>query len=417
MATPYSWKPMPQRQLYLSFDGSRTANQSSRPESQKKRTGLGHRSEGGSVKAHVLKTTGGDLVLEDVVQAGPKEGEVLVKVAACGVCHTDLHVIKGEVAFPNPCVLGHEISGWVEEVGTGVEGLSAGDQVACSFIMPCGKCRHCVRGLEDLCEEFFARNRLKGQLYDGSSRLSDASGEPIAMYSMAGLAEYAVVPTTGVFRLPENVPLEQAAILGCSVFTSYGAVHNVGEVSAGDTVAVVAVGGIGLNIVQMAAAHGAERIIAVDIDDEKLELARRMGATDTVNSKNEDPNEVIRALTDGHGVDVALEAFGSAATVRTAVELVDDGGKVVLVGIAPAGVEAQINIAHLVRRKIQIRGSYGARASQDMPGVLELVAEGRLRLDDLVTDTYSFADADKAYKDLDARRIRGRAVVTVTSGA
>ncbi|GAB3267292.1 MDR/zinc-dependent alcohol dehydrogenase-like family protein [Arthrobacter pigmenti] len=369
------------------------------------------------MKAHVLKTTGGDLVLEDVVQAGPKEDEVLVKVAACGVCHTDLHVIKGEVAFPNPCVLGHEISGWVEEVGTGVEGLSAGDQVACSFIMPCGKCRHCVRGLEDLCEEFFARNRLKGQLYDGSSRLSDASGEPIAMYSMAGLAEYAVVPATGVFRLPENIPLEQAAILGCSVFTSYGAVHNVGEVSAGDTVAVVAVGGIGLNIVQMAAAHGAERIIAVDIDDEKLELARRMGATDTVNSKNEDPNEVIRALTDGHGVDVAFEAFGSAATVRTAVELVDDGGKVVLVGIAPAGVEAQINIAHLVRRKIQIRGSYGARASQDMPGVLELVAEGRLRLDDLVTDTYSFADADKAYKDLDARRIRGRAVVTVTSGA
>lgn len=367
------------------------------------------------MKAQVLRSAEGDFSLEDVEHAPPRDGEVLVRVAACGVCHTDLHVIKAEVAFPTPCVLGHEISGWVEELGPGVEGLSVGDRVACSFIMPCGTCRHCRRGHEDLCEEFFAKNRLKGQLYDGTTRLSDAEGAPIAMYSMAGLAEYAVVPVTGVYQLPDSIPLEKAAILGCSVFTSYGAVHNVGAVRPGDTVAVVAVGGIGLNIVQMAAAHGAERIIAVDISDEKLELARRMGATDTVNSLNEDPNEIVRSLTDGHGVDVAFEAFGSAPTVRTAVDLVDDGGRVVLVGIAPAGVEAQINIAHVVRRKIQILGSYGARASQDMPAVLELVAQGRIALDDLLTDTYTFADADRAYKDLGARRIRGRAVVTMGS--
>lgn len=365
------------------------------------------------MEAHVLRTTGGDLSLEDVVHAAPRTGEVLVRVAACGVCHTDLHVIKGEVAFPTPCVLGHEISGWVEELGPGVEGLTVGDRVACSFIMPCGTCRHCAQGNEDLCEEFFAKNRLKGQLYDGSSRLSDATGAPIAMYSMAGLAEFAVVPATGVFHLPDSIPLEQAAILGCSVFTSYGAVHNVGDVRTGDTVAVVAAGGIGLNIIQMAAAHGAERVIAVDIDDVKLELARAMGATDTVNSARQDPVQVVRGLTDGQGVDVAFEAFGSAATVRTAVDLVDDGGRVVLVGIAPAGVEAQINIAHVVRRKIQILGSYGARASQDMPAVLELVAQGRIRLDDLVTDTYPFTEADAAYKDLDARLIRGRAIISM----
>ena len=368
------------------------------------------------MKAHVLRNAGGDLSLEEVAHAAPRGGEVLVRVAACGVCHTDLHVIKGEVAFPVPCVLGHEISGWVEETGSGVEGLAVGDRVACSFIMPCGSCRHCRAGKEDLCEEFFAKNRLKGQLYDGTTRLSDASGEPVAMYSMAGLAEFAVVPATGVYRVPESLDLAKAAILGCSVFTSYGAVHNVGQVRPGDTVAVVAVGGIGLNIVQMAAAHGAGRIIAVDIDDAKLELARRMGATDTVNSRTEDPDQVVRALTGGHGVDVAFEAFGSAPTVRTAVDLVDDGGRVVLVGIAPAGVEAQINIAHVVRRKIQILGSYGARASQDMPAVLELVAEGKLSLENLVTDTYSFAEADRAYKDLDARTIRGRAVVTIDSG-
>ncbi|MEF3120135.1 zinc-binding dehydrogenase [Kocuria flava] len=363
------------------------------------------------MRAHVLRSTGEALVLEDLDQAEPQAGEVLVRVAACGVCHTDLHVIKGEVAFPTPGVLGHEISGWVEALGPGVEGLAVGDRVVGSFIMPCGTCRHCTAGNEDLCEQFFAQNRLKGRLYDGTTRLADAAGEPVAMYSMAGLAECAVVPATGVFRLPEGIPLEQAAILGCSVFTSYGAVHNVAEVRPGDTVAVVAVGGIGLNIVQMAAAHGAERIIAVDISDDKLELARTMGATDVVNSRDRDPGEAVRALTDGHGVDVAFEAFGSAATVRTAVDLVDDGGRVVLVGIAPAGVEAPFDIARVVRRKIRILGSYGARASTDMPAVLELVAQGRIRLDDLVTDVYPFAEADRAYKDLDARRIRGRAVV------
>lgn len=369
------------------------------------------------MEAHVLRTSGGGFSLESVVHTPPRAGEVLVRVAACGVCHTDLHVIKGEVTFPTPCVLGHEISGWVEELGPGVEGFKIGDRVACSFIMPCGTCRHCLQGNEDLCEEFFFKNRLRGQLYDGASRLSDATGIPIATYSMGGLAEFAVVPVTGVFHLPDSIPLELAAILGCSVFTSYGAVHNVGNVSVGDTVAVIAAGGIGLNIIQMAAAHGAKRIIAVDLDDEKLELARAMGATDTVNSAFQDPIQVVRGLTNGHGVAVAFEAYGSADTVRTALDLVDDGGRVVLVGIAPAGVEAQINIAHVVRRKIQILGSYGARASHDMPAVLELVAQGRIRLDELVTDVYPFADAEVAFKDLDARLIRGRAIVSMVSNS
>lgn len=364
------------------------------------------------MKAHVLHESSADLVPEDLPRPTPGPGEVLIRVAACGVCHTDLHVIKGEVAFPRPCVLGHEVSGVVEETGPSVTGLEPGQRVACSFIMPCGACRHCAAGNEDLCEEFFAKNRLRGQLYDGTSRLADAAGRPIAMYSMAGLAEYAVVPVTAVFALPDEIDLEDAAILGCSVFTSYGAVRNVAELQPGETVAVVAVGGIGLNIVQMAAAHGAGRIVAVDISDEKLALARELGATDTVNSLHGDPVAAVRALTGGRGVDVAFEAFGSGPTVKTATELVDDGGRVVLVGIAPAGVEAGLNIAHIVRRKIRVLGSYGARAGTDMPRVLELVAEGRIGLRRLITDRYDFADADRAYKDLDARRIRGRAILT-----
>ncbi|GIX49148.1 MAG: hypothetical protein KatS3mg131_3359 [Candidatus Tectimicrobiota bacterium] len=149
-----------------------------------------------------------------------------MKVAACGVCHTDLHVIKGEVTFPVPCVLGHEISGVVEAVAPDVRHVRPGDAVVCSFIMPCGVCTYCVRGRDDLCETFFAMNRLKGTLYDGESRLRRADGSPLAMYSMGGLAEYAVVPASDVFPAPANVPLADACILGCAMMTAYGAVKN-----------------------------------------------------------------------------------------------------------------------------------------------------------------------------------------------
>jgi succinate semialdehyde reductase (NADPH) len=358
---------------------------------------------------------GGEMVVEQLEMPRPRTKEVLVRVVACGVCHTDLHVMKGEVKFPAPCVLGHEISGVVEELGSEVVGLSVGDRVACSFIMPCGTCRHCVRGHEDLCESFFRHNRLNGVLYDGETRLRRPSGEPIAMYSMGGLAEYCVVPDTDVFVIPDGIDIAQAAILGCSVFTSLGAVRNVAHLELGETVAVVAVGGIGLNIVQMATAFGAKQVIAIDVNDEKLQLARTLGATHVVNSRDLDPVERVRELTGGRGVDVAFEALGSAATARTAIHLVDDGGRVVLVGIAPAGVTADLDIAHVVRRKIQVLGSYGARARTDMPAVLELVAAGTIKVDAIISDRFSLADAADAYARLSAGRIIGRAVIDIGS--
>ncbi len=365
------------------------------------------------MKAVVLPEVNGQMAVQEIANPQPKRGEVKIAVSACGVCHTDLHVIKGEVIFPTPAVLGHEISGTVVEVGEGVSNVSVGDKVVSSFIMPCGECRHCVRGWEDLCENFFKYNRLSGQLYDGSTRLFDSSGEPIAMYSMGGLAQYSIVPATDVFPLPDAVDEHKAAILGCSVFTSYGAVKNTAELRFGETVAVVAVGGIGLNIVQVAAAFGAKQIIAVDINDEKLALAKKLGATHTINSLNENASEKVRELTAGRGVDVAFEALGSQATVETAIQLVDDGGRVVLVGIAPAGVSANLPIAHIVRRKIKVLGSYGARARTDMPGVLDLVASGKLDLDSLVTDEFDLEHAADAYRLLNERKIIGRAIVKV----
>src|SRR4029077_4412006 len=182
-----------------------------------------------TMKAAVLSNAPGRLQIEEIPVPSPLAGEVLVKVHACGVCHTDLHVIKAEVAFPTPAVLGHEISGTIVELGKGVAAPPAGTPVVSAFIMPCGRCRLCAIGRDDLCDNFFAMNRLRGVLYDGSTRLRRADGSPLWMYSMAGLAEYAVVPATDVFPLPLGLPIVESCVLGCAVFTAYGAVRHAAD--------------------------------------------------------------------------------------------------------------------------------------------------------------------------------------------
>jgi succinate semialdehyde reductase (NADPH) len=364
-----------------------------------------------TMRAVVLEQPGARLVLETVPRPVPLAGEVLVRVCACGVCHTDLHVIKGEVVFPTPCVLGHEISGVVEEVGPGVSGWSGGERVACAFIMPCGHCRWCARGRDDMCETFFAMNRLRGTLYDGTSRLRRADGSPLAMYSMAGLAEYSVVPATDVFALPDSLDLESAAVLGCAVFTAYGAVRHAARVTVGDRVAVVAAGGVGLNIIAMARAFGASQVIAVDVAADKLEAATAMGATDVVDSSAVDAVAAVRELTSGAGVDVAFEALGRPATVTQAFRMARDGGAVVCVGIGAGAATAEIEITHLVRRGIRLIGSFGARTRADMPRVIELVASGAIDLGALISARVNLEAADEIYGALDRGEVRGRALV------
>src|SRR6186713_306402 len=249
------------------------------------------------MKAAILDSAPGGMRIEQIPVPEPRAGEILVKVSACGVCHTDLHVMKAEVAFPTPAVMGHEISGTVAALGPGVKSPAVGTKVVSAFIMPCGFCAPCGAGRDDLCDSFFAMNRLKGTLYDGTSRLRRADGSPIAMYSMAGLAEYAVVPATDVFPLADGLPLEESAVLGCAVFTAYGAVRHGAELRGGERVAVVAVGGVGINVIQIAHAFGASQIIAVDVKDDKLEAATRLGATDVVNSSKVDAVKTIRELT------------------------------------------------------------------------------------------------------------------------
>ncbi|AZS38332.1 S-(hydroxymethyl)mycothiol dehydrogenase [Microbacterium lemovicicum] len=347
----------------------------------------------------------------------PQRGEALLEVIACGVCHTDLHVMRGEVAFPRPAVLGHEVSGRIVALGDGDggagdgAGLAVGDVVVAGFIMPCASCRQCLRGRDDLCIEFFRRNRLEGTLFDGTSRLAMPDGSFLAMYSMGGLAEYCVAPLTALTALPEGLDHEASCILGCSGLTSYGAVFRAGAVETGASVAIVGVGGIGSSLITMARAAGAAEIIAVDISVAKLTRALELGATAVVDASTEDPVEKVRALTGG--VDVAFEALGNPTTFAQAVGMLADGGGMVAIGIAAGASTAAVPITPLVRRGQQIVGSFGGRTRTDLPAVTALAASGLFDPTALITRRYRLDEAEAAYQALARGEITGRAIITM----
>lgn len=369
-----------------------------------------------TMRAAVLRDYDKGLQVETIRTPRPKAGEVLIKVTACGLCHSDLHVIGGAIAFPLPAVLGHEVAGIIVELGPGTEhaGLEVGQQVAGGFLMPCGQCRHCAAGCDELCEPFFELNRLKGVLYDGTTRLYSLDGEPIQMYSMGGLAEYSVVPATALAPVPEGVDPVSSAILGCAAMTGYGAVRRGADIKYGETVAVVAVGGVGSNIVQIARAFGASQVIAIDIADDKLEAVKAFGATATINSMTQDAREEVLKLTNGRGVDVSFEALGIPSTWNTALDVLADGGRMVPIGLGAGRQTAEVEINRTVRRSQSILGSYGARTRQDLPAVVDLAARGVINYDDLVTRRFSLDEAAAGYEALRNRAVQGRAVVDMS---
>ena len=369
-----------------------------------------------TMRAAVLRDYDKGLQVETIRTPRPKAGEVLIKVTACGLCHSDLHVIGGAIAFPLPAVLGHEVAGTIVELGPGTEhtGLEVGQQVAGGFLMPCGQCRHCAAGHDELCEPFFELNRLKGVLYDGTTRLYSLDGEPIQMYSMGGLAEYSVVPATALAPVPEGVDPVSSAILGCAAMTGYGAVRRGADLKYGETVAVVAVGGVGSNIVQIARAFGASQVIAIDVADDKLEAVKAFGATATINSMTQDAREEVLKLTNGRGVDVSFEALGIPSTWNTALDVLADGGRMVPIGLGAGRQTAEVEINRTVRRSQSILGSYGARTRQDLPAVVDLAARGIINYDDLVTRRFSLDEAAAGYEALRNRAVQGRAVVDMS---
>lgn len=359
----------------------------------------------------------GNLKLENIPTPQPKQREVLLRVIACGVCHSDLHVIHGAVTFPKPCVLGHEMSGVVVALGEGSEssGLKLGDIVIGAFIMPCETCSFCLEGDDDLCEQFFSQNRLNGVLYDGTSRLSYTDGTTISMYSMSAMAEYAVAPVGALTKLPAGVDPVDAAVLGCAVFTAYGAVNRTAKIQQGDTVAVIGCGGVGSSIIQLCGVERAETIIAIDIAQEKLDHARKLGATHTVNSLEQDALQSIEDITRGAGVNVVFEAIGKPSSIELGMALLADGGRLIAVGLADGDAVAQVPITRTVRRGLSLVGSYGAKTRADLPAVATLPLETAFKLTESVTKHYSLKDAALAFEDLRTGAIQGRAVLRITS--
>lgn len=366
-----------------------------------------------TMRAAVLVAASEPLEVREIRTPRPQAGEVLVKVIACGLCHSDLHVMAGKIPFPLPAVLGHEVSGTIVEMGpnTRHSGLAVGDQVCGAFLMPCGQCPECARGRDDLCAPFFEFNRLKGQLFDGTSRLTDLDGTVIAQYSMGGLAEYCVIPVTAVAKMAEGMDPVAASIIGCAAMTAYGAVRRGADLQYGETVAIIGIGGVGSNIVQVAKEMGARHIIAIDVDDEKLAAAERLGATETINSRSVDARERVFEITGGRGVDVAIEALGIPATFEQALTLLADGGRMVPIGLAAGTTTAAVEINRLVRRGQQISGSYGARTRTDLPTVIDLAARGLLDYRGVVSKRVPLSRAEETYRMLHKGCVSGRAVV------
>ena len=361
------------------------------------------------MKAAVLYDYNTPLVIEELELDGPKRGEVLVRTGAAGICRSDYHFMKGEAKTVLPTVMGHEGAGIVEEVGEGVTKLKPGDHVILSFVPNCGLCHFCTTGRPNLCDLHAA---TPNTMFDGTTRLRKGD-RPITHFGkVACFAERTVVPETGCIPVPKTVPMDRAALIGCSVTTGVGAAMLNAQVQPGSSVAVVGCGGVGLNVIQGARLLNASRIIAVDIREGQLEFAMKFGATHTVNASDQDALARVKEITDGLGVDYAFEVYGSGETVETAYAMARKGGNVVVVGIAPIGDTAAIDLVSLVRAEKTVTGTYygSARCHVDMPKMVDLYLSGRLNIDDLITRRYDLDRINEAYDDLERGEI-GRGVI------
>lgn len=351
-------------------------------------------------RAAIAVNPGQPLVVTEVDVAPPKAGEVLIKIIASGVCHTDAYTLSGsdpEGIFP--AILGHEGGGIVMEVGPGVTSVAVGDHVIPLYTPECGECKFCLSGKTNLCQKIRA-TQGKGLMPDGTSRFS-LDGKPIFHYmGCSTFSEYTVLPEISLAKVNKAAPLKEVCLLGCGVTTGMGAVLNTAKVKPGDTVAIFGLGGIGLSAIIGATMAKAGRIIGIDINERKFDLARKLGATDCINPSHYDKpiQEVIVDLTDG-GVDFSFECIGNVNVMRAALECCHKGwGESIIIGVAGAGQEISTRPFQLVTGRVWRGTAFGGvKGRSQLPGIVEQYMRGDFKLDDFITHTMGLNDINKAF--------------------
>ena len=353
-------------------------------------------------RAAICRELNHPVVVEEISVEPPKRGEVTVKLGACGVCHSDLSATNGTLAMQLPLILGHEAAGEVVDVGEGVTTLKEGDHVVSSFIYMCGRCRFCAGGRPVLCLE---QGKAITTLPDGSVRTRDAKGDALNIFSGCGvMAEYATLHVDNLVKIDPEIPYDRAALVGCAVTTGVGAVFNTAKVVPGSSVAVFGCGGVGLNVIQGARIAGADRIIAIDTLQAKLDMGKQFGATDVLLLKQgDDAAKTLKKLTGG-GPDYAFECVGNGELAAAAYKAIRRGGLAVVVGVAKPGDSTAIRTMTLPFEEKTLTGSYfGSSVPRiDFPRMLSLYTGGKLMLDELITRRYSIEEAPQAFADLES---------------
>lgn len=355
-------------------------------------------------KAVICREINRPVVVEEIEVESPRRNEVMIRLAACGVCHSDYSVTTGTIPFPPPVVLGHEGAGIVVEVGEGVTGLAVGDAVVSSFVSMCGRCRYCQTGRPQLCDQ---AARAAYTLPDGTVRTKDLQGNPLNVFSGCGvMAEIATLHTDNVVKIDRDIPLDRAALISCGVMTGVGAAVNTARVTPGSIAVVFGCGGVGLNAIQGCAIAGAAMIVAVDTAEAKLALAKQFGATHVLDARaEENVVKALRKLTGG-GADYAFECVGHGEIAAQAYGCLRKGGTAVVVGVASQKDNTSVRTASLTFEEKTLTGSYfgSARPCEDFPRLLALYRNKRLKLDELITRTYRIDEAPQAFADLAAGR-------------
>jgi S-(hydroxymethyl)glutathione dehydrogenase/alcohol dehydrogenase len=353
-------------------------------------------------RAAVLHAVRAPMQIETVVASPLRGNDVLVRVKAAGLCHTDLEVIAGSLRYPMPIVLGHEAAGIVEAVGPEARGIAVGDHVILSWNPHCGHCFYCDRDLPILCETYLAHGP-KAVSFDGAHRARLADGRDLAQLMFLGaFAEYCITADHQAIAVPKELPFDRACLIGCGVMTGVGAALNIAQIDYGDAVMVIGCGAVGLAAVQGARLAGAGAIIAVDLDDKKLELAVKVGATDRIDARTEDVATIAKAKTGGRGVDVMLEAAGSPASFRASVEAVRPGGQVIWIGKTDVEAEVGFRWGSLMAEKRIRRSSYGgARPARDFPLLARAYLDGELFLDELISRHIALEEIDAGFAALE----------------